>query len=258
MPPTPQRTDRLLRVGLALCFIGHGAFGLITKAAWLPYFELFGIPAELGWKLMPWVGGSDIALALVVLAWPCRALLIWMAFWTVFTALLRPLVGEGWAEFFERAGNYGLPLALLALHGWRGPWFSRLAPPTAITETAQAALAWVLRLATATLLAGHAACVLANHKAALLRHHTAAFGAQGEVTFLATGVINLVLAAAVLLRPRPALLWVVAIWKFASELLFLSAGVTAPVFEVIERAGSYTLPVVFALLLRASRSERAR
>jgi len=34
----------ILRVAVAGCFIGHGAFGLITKAAWVPYFAIFGIP----------------------------------------------------------------------------------------------------------------------------------------------------------------------------------------------------------------------
>ena len=33
-----------LRIGAAACFIGHGAFGFITKAAWLPYFGVIGIP----------------------------------------------------------------------------------------------------------------------------------------------------------------------------------------------------------------------
>jgi hypothetical protein len=29
----------VLRIAAAICFIGHGAFGIITKAGWLPYFR---------------------------------------------------------------------------------------------------------------------------------------------------------------------------------------------------------------------------
>ena len=32
-----------LRIAAAMCFIGHGAFGIITKPIWCNYFALFGI-----------------------------------------------------------------------------------------------------------------------------------------------------------------------------------------------------------------------
>jgi hypothetical protein len=67
----------ILRIGVAACFIGHGAFGIITKAV-----------------------------------------IAWMAVWAVWTALLRPLAGQSVSEFIERAGNFGVPLALLYLSGW--------------------------------------------------------------------------------------------------------------------------------------------
>lgn len=34
----------LLRSAAAMCFIGHGAFGIITKEGWVPYFGVVGIP----------------------------------------------------------------------------------------------------------------------------------------------------------------------------------------------------------------------
>ena len=42
----------ILRVAVAACFIGHGAFGIITKAAWLPYFSIFEIPEAWAWRLV--------------------------------------------------------------------------------------------------------------------------------------------------------------------------------------------------------------
>ena len=45
-----------LRIGSGLCFIGHGAFGIITKREWLPYFAVVGIPADWAFSLMPLIG----------------------------------------------------------------------------------------------------------------------------------------------------------------------------------------------------------
>src|SRR6185437_990151 len=49
-PSTAATLHWILRVAVAGCFIGHGAFGIITKAAWVPYFAIFGIPEAWAWK----------------------------------------------------------------------------------------------------------------------------------------------------------------------------------------------------------------
>ena len=41
-------------------------FGFITKAAWVPYFGVVGIPEPWAWRLMPIVGTAD-----VLAEWPC-------------------------------------------------------------------------------------------------------------------------------------------------------------------------------------------
>jgi hypothetical protein len=61
------------------------------------------------------------------------------------------------------------------------------------------------------------------------------------------GAFELVLAAALLLRPTAGLLLSICLWKIATESLFLVAG--APVWELIERFGSYTAPLALAFLL---------
>lgn len=109
----------LLRVACAAEFIGHGAFGIITKAAWLPYFGVVGIPAEWGWRLMPVIGTVDIALGLVVgLIRPARVVLLYMVFWGLLTATMRPLAGEPIWEFLERAPNWAIPLTFLWVRGF--------------------------------------------------------------------------------------------------------------------------------------------
>jgi len=111
----------LLRVACGLEFVGHGAFGVITKAAWVPYFDLVGIPERWAYRLMPVVGSVDIFMGLLVLLKPIRAALLYMAVWGLWTALLRPLAGEPLWETVERAPNYLVPLALLYVRGIARP-----------------------------------------------------------------------------------------------------------------------------------------
>jgi hypothetical protein len=240
----------LLRVGVAMCFIGHGAFGIITKAAWVPYFAVIGIPEAWAWRLMPWVGTMDVTIGFLALIWPCRALFVWAATWATWTALLRPLAGQGWPEFFERAGNYGVSLSILAIVGLSAHWLARLPDDwQGLSERVHARVTLVLRLATASLLAGHAACAVVLRKESLASHYSPLFPGRETEVMLWVGYFEFGLAALVLTTSIPALLVVVAGWKLLTEALFLTSGSTAAMFEVIERGGSYLVPLALAVLL---------
>ena len=153
----------VLRIAVALCFFGHGAFGFITdngslgKVGWLAFYKSFGLEPELVYKfmLMPLVGALDIMIAIAILFLPMRSIWVWALFWCVFTAFLRPLSGQGIAEFFERGGNYGPPLALVFYSGLHfrsfKDWFSLMAPPK-LTQKNVGQLIFILRLAIAFLL----------------------------------------------------------------------------------------------------------
>ena len=156
----------ILRIAVAACFIGHGAFDVITKAAWLPYFAVFGIPEAWAWKLMPVVGVVDISVGVLTLIQPVRAVILYMAFWGFQTACLRPLAGQGIWEIFERAGNYGVPLAFLCLLGGGrslADWFSARPAPS-LTVARASAIGWILRVTTALLLIGHGGFAFAMRK----------------------------------------------------------------------------------------------
>ena len=112
-----QRMYYTLRIASAMCFIGHGSFGIITKPIWSNYFGVFGITPDTSFHLMPVVGSIDILMGIIILFYPLRAIITWLVIWGVITALLRPLSGEPFAEFIERAGNFGAPLALIILSG---------------------------------------------------------------------------------------------------------------------------------------------
>ena len=123
----------LFRLALFCEFVGHGAFGVLTKQAWVPYFTRVWHPRSLGLEAHARGGergyrlgdadarGADTGSAPVYDRWG------------LFTALLRPLAGEGWWEFFERSYNFGVPLLMLWVHSaghHRPSWF------TVITDSA--------------------------------------------------------------------------------------------------------------------------
>src|SRR5687768_18609937 len=95
-----------LRVGAGLCFVGHGAFGIITKEAWVPFFGLVGFGRDAAFALMPAVGMVDILVGCLLVVSPRPAVLLYMTGWAIWTAALRPLTGASPFEFLERAGNY--------------------------------------------------------------------------------------------------------------------------------------------------------
>ena len=246
-----------LRAGAAACFIGHGIFGIITKAAWVPYFEAWGIPEPWAWRLMPVVGLIDVAAGVVVLTAPVRAVVLYMAFWALHTAALRPLTGQGVWELLERAGNYGVPIALLLLLG-RGrslrDWFSGR-PAPAVTPPRIVAIAWTLRLTTGLLLIGHGGFDVAMRKdwigyveaigisrESLAAHPLTAFAGWAEIA----------LGLAVLARPVPPLLALAFVTKVVTEALRPLAG--EPIWEFVERGGSYAAPLALLMLTRHGRS----
>ncbi|GAC1314495.1 MAG: hypothetical protein NVSMB24_39220 [Mucilaginibacter sp.] len=126
-----------LRFAVAMCFIGHGAFGIITKPIWCNYFTVFGVGHNMAYTLMPILGVVDILLGLSFLVYPIRAVALWLVVWGLVTASLRPLSGEPFAELIERAGNFGAPGILLVLCGMSSDvitWFNRMIIPKRVSE----------------------------------------------------------------------------------------------------------------------------
>lgn len=247
-----------LRIGAALCFIGHGAFGIITKEAWLPFFALAGIGRDGAFALMPVIGTVDIMVGLSVLISPRPAVLLYMVAWAVWTAALRPLSGDTMFELLERAGNYGVPLAMLVMCRPSGGWRTWLAPaiPHAMTADIQRTLRAALAGTTALLILGHGA--LGIRGAPSLTGHYASLGVSAEAAAVAApmvGWLEVALVALLLLRPSATLALTLVAWKLATESLWLVAG--APVWEFVERAGSYAAPLALALVIGVKRRTAA-
>lgn len=236
----------ILRFGAAACFIGHGAFGIITKEAWLPYFAFAGISRDAAFSLMPLIGTVDIAAGLLVLAAPRPIVLAYMVVWALWTALLRPLTGDSIFETLERAGNYGVPLGLLLLVGIPRRWRDWLAVPSPAARASgdPAPAMRVLLVSTALLLFGHGALAIQG-KPVLASHLTLAGFPTDWLTLI--GLAEMSAALLLLVSPSSTLLVAVATWKLLTESLWIVAD--APVFEFIERAGSYAAPIALAVLL---------
>lgn len=241
-----RRAYWALRVGAAACFIGHGAFGIITKVAWVPYFGVVGIPEHWAYRLMPVIGSVDIAAGIAVLLSPRPFVLLYMAVWAAWTALLRPLAGESVFETIERAGNYGVPFALLLLFGRPRDatrWVRHLAPR--LTSADPAVIASLLAWTTALLLFGHGALAAIVAKPTLASHF-ALVGLPSSAIAIA-GWLEMIAALLVVVRPSPPLLFTIMAWKMATEALYPISG--TPIWEFIERAGSYAAPLALALIL---------
>jgi hypothetical protein len=227
-----------LRFASALCFIGHGAFGIITKPIWLNYFAVFGIGHDMGYHLMPLVGILDILMGVSLLIYPTRAILLWLAVWGFITALCRPLSGEHVAEVVERAGNYGAPLALLIVSGFGGNkiknWFSRINDDALTNEKVLATATTCLKTVVFLLLAGHGWLNLFEKKSLLGQYASLGLSNPAQIAHI-VGVFEILAALSVLIKPIRAVLFALFIWKMGTELFYPHW----EAFEWIERGGSY-------------------
>jgi hypothetical protein len=84
----------------------------------------------------------------------------------------------------------------------------------------------------------------------MLTAHYTAIGLAVETTVM-VGWFEIALAAGVAVRPMAGVLIFVVAWKVATESLFVFAG--APIWELVERAGSYAAPLALAALVTARR-----
>ena len=107
-----------LRIGIFGEFLGHGVFALQGKEGLFKYFNAVGVNDVASIKsILLFVGILDVALAVLVLVKPIRGVLLWMALWGLWTAMIRWPVGPDpiW-DFFERWANWGAPLAFFAYY----------------------------------------------------------------------------------------------------------------------------------------------
>jgi len=228
----------IFRIAIAMCFIGHGAFGIITKQVWCNYFGVFGIGPDMACDLMPVVGSMDILMGILMIVYPMRIVPGWLVFWGIFTALLRPLSGEPLAEFLERAGNYGIPFALLLLlsrEKYSNYWFSKIKSDFKTDSEVIKKVDICLRITAFLLLAGHGWLNLILKQGLLSQYQSLGFS-NTILTAQVIGILEIAAAFIILVKPIPNFLIIVFILKVISELFYPQY----PFWEWVERGGSYT------------------
>ena len=245
---TEQKLHYTLRFASAMCFIGHGAFGIITKPIWLNYFAVFGIGKATAYHMMPFVGIFDIICGILMLVYPLRIIPLWLVIWGALTALMRPMSGEPIAEFIERAGNFGAPLALLLLSGgvkWNVKnLFTPIDPEISTGTETMAQVINCLKIVVFMLLAGHGWLNLIEKKGLVGQYAMLGFYHPGT-TARYVGIFELAAAVTMLIKPVRAVILGLLLWKVMSELFYPHW----ELFEWIERGGSYgaILALWFAL-----------
>lgn len=232
-----QKIYYTLRVASGMCLIGHGVFGIITKAVWCNYLAVIGIGQDLAYQLMPVIGTIDVLMGISILFFPVRAVVLWLAVWGLATAAMRPLSGEPFAELLERAGNFGAPLALFILcppsGGWKN-WFEKMRPPVSISKGTLKILTITLQAAACVLLVGHGWLNLMEKKGLMAQYSTLGFSNVHNVALFA-GIFEIAAAIVIVVKPLRPLIMLFLIWKISTELFYPQWGM----LEFIERGGSY-------------------
>jgi hypothetical protein len=246
-----QKIYFTLRLAVAMCFIGHGVFGIITKPIWCNYFAVVGISKTDAYTLMPIVGTVDILMGISMLLYPTRAVAGWLVIWGIVTASMRPLSGEPFAEFIERAGNFGAPLVLLLVQGGikipLKQWFKRMDDQVILPPASLKTIVSCLKVFAFLLLAGHGWLNFIEKAGLVNQYHALGF-ADPAKTAQTVGVLEIIAAVSILVKPYKNLILVLVIWKIGSELFYPHY----EVFEWIERGGSYG--VLLALWFAVKRS----
>ena len=212
----------------------------------------------MAYHLMPMLGSFDILMGILILFFPVRAVLGWLVFWGFFTALLRPISGESFAEFFERGGNYGAALALLIISGKASTlreWFSLIKPGNLVNSKTMARAIWCLRITTFLLFLGHGWLNIIAKKGLIGQYMSLGFSNPTSIA-LTIGILEIAAAFVILIRPVRPFLMAFIVWKMASELFYPHY----EFFEWIERGGSYgtLIALWFALPLVSHSKPRFR
>ncbi len=113
--PMQSIVQWVLRIGVFGIFAGHGWYVFNLRPQWFAYLHTVGIIAPYDTLAMRCIGTMDLLIAAITLIKPVKQVLLLAACWAFLTALIRPVSGENWLEFIERAGNWACPLALYFL-----------------------------------------------------------------------------------------------------------------------------------------------
>lgn len=112
-----KQIEIISRIGIFGTFLGHGLIAITHNTKWIPLLTCYGFSKQEALHLFPFIGTLDIIVAFTILISPLRIVVIWATLWAFMTALSRPISGDSFIEFVERAANWCLPLVLFLMLG---------------------------------------------------------------------------------------------------------------------------------------------
>ena len=250
------KLEWILKATVAMCFMGHGFWGTISKPGWIGLITPLGFSESFALAALPFVGWMDVSLAVIILIYPCRTWFLYAFFWTVFTAFLRPIAGMSFFEVPERAGNFGIPLAFLVLvavmnhsQSFFGKIKLREMDSNLLTDANLHTLKLILQCSIGLLLIGHGGLVAITQKE-MYFHHMAVLNITATPAILQiVGWFEIMLGLFVAIKPNIKILWFIFFWKIFTESLYAFAGNPVDIFETIERWGDYGAPLALMVIL---------
>jgi len=105
----------ILRLGVGICFLGHGILALTAKAKFITLLSTFGIEAEMAISILKIIGLIDIAVGLMIIFKPSQLVIKWAMAWTLMTIIAWFFHGDSIMDLMRRAPFFAAPFALLAL-----------------------------------------------------------------------------------------------------------------------------------------------
>ena len=250
------KLEWILKITLAISFIGHGFWGTISKPAWIELITPLGFSESFAIVCLPFVGWIDILSGGLILIYPCRAWLSYAFLWTLFTAILRPIAGMSFFEVPERAGNFGIPLVFLVLvagmcnsQSFFGKIKLRKKDPKCLSDDKLHTVKLILQWSIGLLLIGHGGLVAITQKEMYVQHMAVLNITATPVILQIVGWFEIILGLFVTIKPNVKLLWFILFWKIFTESLFPFAGNLIDIFETIERWGNYGGPLALMLII---------
>ncbi|RMH03304.1 MAG: hypothetical protein D6702_06270 [Planctomycetota bacterium] len=113
---------QLLRLAVAVSFLGHGLLALANDPGHLALVTGLGCAEPLARRVLVVIGAFDVGLAVLVLLRPWRPVLLLAALGALLAAAAWPLSGlTGPGGFLARFPDWVAPLVLWLLLGRRSP-----------------------------------------------------------------------------------------------------------------------------------------
>ena len=87
-----------LRLGAAICFVGHGLLAINGKPGFVGLLGSFGLEPVDALMVLKFIGLVDVLVGLTILIKPNKWVLYWAGLWTTLTVVAWGIHGDSWMD----------------------------------------------------------------------------------------------------------------------------------------------------------------